>query len=537
MKIIYTLFLLILVALTLNSQDLITRTINNVKLQSSDSPNEISKNFDNKKSTQNLNLFSWDDRKAIHSLDQVNLTISRPVINQLKKFSDSQISFDIPVSKDRAFTLDLYPVKVQSEDGQLLTPDGPVERTNKMNFYRGVIKGDHGSLVSVSIINDDVYIGIFDKSGVYRITPSNFKSNNYAIWTDHSQEEKDFSCGSAGEYNLGSTAHYPIEIKEAKERNQKALDDVVQIYVECDKELNDDKGGVNGAEAFVNALFAEVITLYANENINMEVSDIFVWTSTDPYAGNTNLGTILPAFGANIQNNYNGRIASLLKGNVSNSCSISGLAWVDVLCNTYSPGQSSGPYNVNQGVGFCTLNPNPTTLFDALDVSLLAHEIGHNVASPHTHGCCWGPNGNQAIDDCAGFNQNCTTGASQSCSNVANQPASEIGTIMSYCNQQDVFSKGFGTEPGDLMRNRVAAATCLVAGGPDCTHTNLTYSGTVTIPNGTTAYSDNNITISGNATIGNNATVFWQAENEFLVTGQFTVPSNSILDIVSDDCQ
>ena len=520
----------------LSGQNLIDRTKDGLSCSSTIEPNEISKKFDLSKSFKSLDLFSWDNRKAIYDWDEVNLTINRDMINALFNNTSEQFSLDIPVNQDQAFTVDLYRVNIRSKYSKLLSPEGEVSRTNKMVFYRGVVRGDHGSIVSLSVINNDVRLGIFDRDGVYRVTPADFKSDNYALWIDESTQEKDFECGSSGEYYLGTTQHYELSESSNSDKSQKALSDIVQVYVECDRELYIDKGGFSGAEAFVSDLFAEIIALYANENINMEVSDIFVWSSNDPYRGNSNLASVLPLFGQNTQNDFNGQIATLLKGNTTSSCSISGLAWVDVLCNSYNSNQHSGPYNVNQGVGYCPLNSNPTSLFDALDVSLVAHEIGHNIASPHTHGCCWGPNGNQAIDQCPGSNQSCTTGAAASCSEISGLPSSEIGTIMSYCNDVNVFTKGFGSHPGDLMRNRVSAASCLAQGGQSCTENNLTYNN-VTVPNNTTEYVDNNITLNNTVSIVSNGNVFWQMGNQLTVNGIFTVPESSDLEILVEECQ
>jgi len=534
-RIAILLLMFIQISVLSSAQDLISRTMEGLSCQSTEEPNAISKKISPFKASHEINLFSWDNRKATYEEDRVSLKLNRGLLRQLKSTESGQISIDIPVSPDRSFSLQVYPVQIQSSDGQLLTPDGPIKSQNKMRFFRGVIEGDHGSLVTVSMINEDVQFSIADQDGVYRIAPADFKSDLYAIWVDRSQSERTMSCGTDQLLHEEiSTVHYPVT------NNRKAADDIIEVYIECDNRLRSNKGGVPNTEIFVNQLMAEVITLYANENINMQVSDIFVWTSPDPYANNQNLGVVLPQFATNKQNNYNGRLATLLKGDIANnpnSCSVAGLAWINVLCGTYQNHPTygiSGPYNANTGVGDCPLTSNPTVASEAIDVSLVAHELGHNIGSPHTHSCSWGPNNNQAIDMCPGFFDNgpCTLVTTPT-------PPNELSTIMSYCDNAGiptVFSKGFGTEPGNLMRNRVAAASCLLAPGPSCTENNLVYNGG-TVPNNTVEYSNSNITLNNSVSIANNATVFWQAENEFVVNGDFTVPGSSVLEVVSDECQ
>ena len=78
-------------------------------------------------------------------------------------------------------------------------------------------------------------------------------------------------------------------------------------------------------------------------------------------------------------------------------------------------------------------------------VGVIAHEVGHQLGSPHTHACVWGPHGNEAIDCCGDqFQSEC--GAS-GCD--APWPSTG-GTIMSYCHLSWIgvnFVNGFGAEP------------------------------------------------------------------------------------------
>jgi hypothetical protein len=97
-------------------------------------------------------------------------------------------------------------------------------------------------------------------------------------------------------------------------------------------------------------------------------------------------------------------------------------------------------------------------------VNVVTHEIGHNLGSRHTHDCVW--NGNAtAIDRCgiqAGY------GSSSSCNSSA--PIPPAGTVMSYCHlvgsSRVDLALGFGDQPGDLIRDRVYNADCLVPCDP-----------------------------------------------------------------------
>jgi hypothetical protein len=84
--------------------------------------------------------------------------------------------------------------------------------------------------------------------------------------------------------------------------------------------------------------------------------------------------------------------------------------------------------------------------------------MGHLMGSPHTHACFWNGN-NTAIDGCAGYTEDHGYGT---CPVPGNPPNG--GTIMSYCDGVPGvgvnFNNGFGPQPGELIRSRVAGAGC-----------------------------------------------------------------------------
>ncbi len=183
-------------------------------------------------------------------------------------------------------------------------------------------------------------------------------------------------------------------------------------------------------------------TLYANESINIAISEIFVWTSPDPYSKTSSV-TALYQF-KDLRPTYNGDLAHLaaLGGN-----NIGGVAWLDVLCSNYGYAYS----NISS-----SYQNVPTYSWT---VEVMTHEMGHNLGSNHTQWCGW--NGG-ALDNCYTTEGGCSKG-----------PAPKNGgTIMSYCHLTNYginFNNGFGPQPGDKIRAKVAAANCLDSGcGSTC---------------------------------------------------------------------
>jgi hypothetical protein len=362
-----------------------------------------------------------------------SLSIQPAVLQALQNADAGIISIQLPDPLN--IQLDLYRTSVFSSDAMISTSDGRVFAPNPDHqFYRGMIHGDPNSLAIVSVFNSRVQILFADKDGNRRIQKN--ADGSYLLFKDLDiLVPKDIHCfvDESNDSPHAETAPRP---------NQRMTGNCVQVYVECDyKSYQDNGSSVPNTEEWVAELWNEVITLYENEDIPVAVSDILVYTSTDPFAGYNSTSAMLDAFMAHINNiTYDGRLAHLL----STRSLGGGIAYVDVLC--------SNTFQVAVSTSLSTnIVPLPTFSWS---VECVTHEMGHNMGSPHTHACVWNGN-NSAIDGCgpaAGYSEGC------------NGPLPQDGTIMSYCHLVSGvgidFNLGFGPQPGDLIRNRYNNASC-----------------------------------------------------------------------------
>lgn len=365
-----------------------------------------------------------------------SLTIRPEVLQQLRIADQGLIRLTLPTPLD--IQLDLYRANVFSEGATIKTSDGRSFTLNpEHQFYRGIISGNPNSIAIVSVFEDRVQIVFSDQHGNTRIQQT--PDGHYILFADEDLLiPKNFEC-----HTEDTNGFHPAQ-DTSDTHNRRMTGNCVQVYVECDfKSYQDNGNSIPNTEEWVAELWNEVITLYENEDIPVEVSDILVYTSAadDPFDLLNTTGAVLTAFQVHIASiSYNGRLAHLLSTRTLGG----GIAYVDVICSTQ--------YQVAFSASLSTsIVPVPTFSWS---VECVTHEMGHNMGSPHTHACAWNGN-NTAIDGCgpaAGYNEGCT----------APLPAS--GTIMSYCHLVSGvginFNNGFGTQPGNLIRNRYNNAGC-----------------------------------------------------------------------------
>src|SRR5687768_6760017 len=374
-----------------------------------------------------------------------SLTIRPDAFRQLHSEDPGLFRLQLPAPFN--IQLDLYKVDIYTHSARIKTSGGiTLDPNANHHFYRGIIHENPNSLAIVTIFEDKINILYADANGNKRIQQT--AEGNYIAFNDKDiRIEKQLDCHTSDtDEDLPDTGKGEI--------NRQMTGNCVEVYVECDYDSYLDNGSsIANSEEWVAELWNEVITLYFNEDIPVEVSDVLIYTSFyTPFDTCTSTSSLLNRFVSHMSSiTYEGRLAHLM----STRSLGGGIAYVNVLCSTTHMCAVSASLST-------TIIPFPTYSWN---VEVVTHEMGHNMGSPHTHKCAWNGNNTQ-IDDCGNqwaYN-NGQTPEGSACFTPSSPILPSSGTIMSYCHLISGvginFNNGFGTQPGKLIRNYYNNAVC-----------------------------------------------------------------------------
>ncbi|MBE2256084.1 MAG: T9SS type A sorting domain-containing protein [Ignavibacteria bacterium] len=398
-----------------------------------------------------------------------SIELNKSQLRNLYNTKSETLNLEIPLENNRNIELSLMKVNIldpqfrltsQSQSGKQTVPYTPGV------YYRGVVKGNSNSLVSISVFENEFYGLVSDESGNYnigKVQRDNINSNEYVVINDFDLTIlSGFKCGVDGKENKLDLIKYK-DLKNNQNHsnhshgetdNNTAAVAPVRSYFECDYRMYlDFASNLSTVANYVTAMYNSVATIYNNESIPVTISEILTWTGNDPYSGFNDSYEILQLFGQRNQDNFFGSLAHLLSTRQNN---LGGIAWINALCQSYNSTEHFGRF------AFSNIYPSNISTYPIYSwpVNVVAHEMGHNFGSYHTHACRWPTR------------PGVTNGAIDSCYNAEggfcfSNPRPARGTIMSYCHLWTVaqgggvdFTKGFGPLPGDTIRKWYSASGC-----------------------------------------------------------------------------
>ena len=227
--------------------------------------------------------------------------------------------------------------------------------------------------------------------------------------TDVPDAMRTFTCGT-------DSLPVPPETKPAASLNRRALSNVMYfagIAVETDYELYAKFNSTANLTKYVGDLFAFVSAVYQRDVlVTLQVNYLSIWTTAaDPWNATGSTSAALSEF-LSYWNTNRTTIPRATAHMLSGKGLGGGIAYLNALCG-----------GVGYGVSASLSGVAPTNIsYTYWDFMVVAHELGHNFGSPHTH--CYSPE----VDQCYAGEGGCYSGPTS--------VPPEKGTIMSYCHQR-----------------------------------------------------------------------------------------------------
>ncbi len=326
--------------------------------------------------------------------------------------------------------------------------------------YAGVLAGSSGSLAAVSIFPDRiaaVMSTLHEGNMVLGQLEGLSGEKRHVFYREKDLKGRNyFLCHTPDDVlpEMPRKEEMPGGVEKSVDPNR-----TVRIFAVADDDLYRDKGSsVPTTAQYVAQVLHQCGVLFSNESVNTQISQIHVWDGWDPYPNAEN-SALLSSF-EEYHGTFNGNVAHLLhtKSNASGGRADVGTSFCSKL------------YGISKvNTSFSNV---PTYSWT---INVVAHELGHNFGSRHTHACAWNGN-NTRIDNCGGNAGN----PEGTCDSNPPNPAGG-GTIMSYCHLIDGvgvnFNNGFGPQPGNRIRSLVHGSSCLEGPIP-----NMATSGVHTLP-------------------------------------------------------
>ncbi|MBE2255750.1 MAG: T9SS type A sorting domain-containing protein [Ignavibacteria bacterium] len=382
---------------------------------------------------------NFSELESVYNSKSHELTLNIPVGNS----NSLRTSVPVILKRFNVYTDDVKMVE------KTIAGDKPLKINNPVLTYTGVLPDIKNSLVVLNFFENEIVGLVKTDNDIYvigKIGKETDVTDDYILFSESNRKMTNaLSCGSEI-FGVPQEIQNTIQTLKPNRDNgfQTMLNAVVAIDI--DHFTNNVYGGATNAINWGTALIAATSAIYMKEeNVKLSIGYIRSWTTPDPYTSTS--GPVMLNQFANewisTQGGVNRVIAHLLTRR--NNLDVAGIAYLGVLCNNNLGYGLSGTLT---GV----INNIPNYSYD---VVVVAHEMGHNFGSPHTHNCSWvgGP-----IDTCEQVEGGCYNGPIRP----------TVGTIMSYC---DLVSGGsvvldFGDQPGELIRIRAESVGCITPLSP-----------------------------------------------------------------------
>jgi hypothetical protein len=398
----------------------------------------------------------------------------------LAQFSELSAGVEIDMADLGIAVADLERVEVFAQGARIILNDGHSEQElapQGATFWRGHLQGNTNSLVTLTVEDGGAVYGVVnDGERVWNVSRTGSVAALEAMEVDTSAIP-DFDCAVDGlevPDDLLDGLGLTLESVTPKELSAGQYYQAT-IAVDTDYAFYSVLGGATAATNYVGSLINYVSGIYEDEiEVKLAVGQVYLYSSpSDPWSGTSTLARLneFVSYWRSNRTSITRTLAHFLSGESLGG----GIAYLDTLCN------NQFGYGVSANLTGSTTSGGGI----AWDGVVVAHELGHNFSSPHTH--CYGNIGGNSnpVDGCWSSE---TSSGSNTCysgtpalpgvnSLTGGTPGARDGTIMSYCHQRSGGISNIAATFGDTNRgiqaNRVitrmkARAAAVATANPSC---------------------------------------------------------------------
>lgn len=338
----------------------------------------------------------------------VSLQLNKSILHKIKSENKIELELLVPITENESINFNFKKYELLSPHYKLVNADNQtVSFGSGLSFYHSVGNKQYNAHLTIGA--HDVKLSFNSSDTQFQIIKSDVKGQYFL------QEEKGsndaVNCASLDNisfYDDGIlNSHHIDKLKNNKKGNPNGI---VDIFVVCDYQTYlDNNSNINATEAYATTVFNGVASVYDDFGITLRISEMKIWDHQDPYA--TPSGSIFHIVGNFTCEYGNGYIPGDIGHLISTQANVGG--------GIVTGGNDcSGAY---VQLGFTKVQAGSSNIN-----YILAHEIGHQLSSPHTHACKWNGN-NTAIDGCAAVEGTCS-----------DPGIPTNGTVMSYCGNYDL---------------------------------------------------------------------------------------------------
>ncbi len=392
---------------------------------------------------------------------------------------------NLPFSNNTVAALELRRFEVFTPNAVLFV-DGEARVVPQTTYFRGSIAGDPRSSALVIVRENGAVSGlVFRDNEKFALVHDRRASGLRARAFNLAADVRPFTCGA--DQLVRQPATFARADPGASWQSSSAPDTTATTYtarvaVETDFEyyqlfagLSDDPSVVEAAAIdYIGDLIAYASLTFEREvGTTLEIPFLRLWTDgaeSDPWTETTTEPVLyqLKDFWQQNMTHITRTSTYLVSGKAL--AGATGIAFEQGLCNEWAYGLSSyvqGDFNWDR-------DPTHDPAAFVADIYLLAHELGHNFGSPHTHEYCSIGGSDEPVDRCASGCAGPALGM-PTCDAPPTAFGGGAGTIMSYCghfNDAMTFGRDHpcGTLPDrvpEVMRNYVvqqaiASPNCLI---------------------------------------------------------------------------